>query len=213
MPLPATLPAAILETILTGLATLFLAGAGGDPAAARHAALHMLGAYHPETEDELRLAAKIVCFSFQALAALGQAAAPDLPLTRILRLRSGAVSLSRESAKAERRLGQLQKARQQGIQAQPAEAGTADAQPVEVQPEPAQPAPRIEKALAPIQDTGAVATAAKANGVTWTRAYEDRQRDQRIAASIKRAEARVAAQANAAIQGPVPDRHSGAMAG
>jgi hypothetical protein len=201
MPLPATLPAAILETILTGLATLFLAGAGGDPAAARHAALHMLGAYRPETEDELRLAA------------LGQAAAPDLPLTRILRLRSGAVSLSRESAKAERRLGQLQKARQQGIQAQPAEAGTADAQPVEVQPEPAQPAPRIEKALAPIQDTGAVATAAKANGVTWTRAYEDRQRDQRIAASIKRAEARVAAQANAAIQGPVPDRHSGAMAG
>jgi hypothetical protein len=202
MSFPATLPAAVLETILTGLATLFLAGAAGDTAAARHAALHMLGAYRPETEDELRLAAKIVCFSFQALAALSQAAGSDLPLTRILRLRSGAVSLSRESEKAERRLSQLQKARQQGIQAQSAE----------IQPEPAQPEPRIEKALALIQDTGAVAAAAKTNGVTWTRAYEDRQRDQRIAASIKRAEARVAAQANAAMQSPVPDQGSRAMA-
>jgi hypothetical protein len=33
--------------------------------------------------------------------------------------------------------------------------------------------------------------------VTWTQAYEQRQRDNRIAASLKRAEARVAAQANA----------------
>ena len=116
-----TLPAAILETVLTRLATLFLTGAGGDAVAARQAGFQMLGAYHPETEDELRLAANIVCFSFQALEALSQAAAPELPLTRIISLRGGAVSLSRESAKAERRLVQLQKARQQGIQAQPAE--------------------------------------------------------------------------------------------
>jgi hypothetical protein len=202
MSFPTTLPPAILETILTGLATLFLTGANGDTAAARHAATHMLGAYHPETENELRLAANIVCFSFQALEALSQSAAPDLPLTRILRLRGGAVSLSRESARAERRFGQLQKTRQQAIPAQPPE----------IQPEPAQPQPRIEKALAPIQDTGAIAAAAKANGVTWTRAYEDRQPDQRIAASIKKAEARFAAQASAAIQGPVPDQHSHAMA-
>ena len=202
MPLPATLPAAILETILTRLATLFLTGASGDTAAARQAASQMLGAYHPETEDELRLAANIVCFSFQALEALSQAAAPDIPLTRIISLRSGAVSLSRESAKAERRLAQLQKARQQAIQAQPAE----------VRPEPAPPEPKVEKALALIQDTGAVTVAAKANGLTWTQTYEQRQRDQRIAASLKRAEARVAAQANAAIQGPVPDQHNRAMA-
>ena len=207
MPLPATLPAAILETILTRLATLFLTGASGDTAAARQAASQMLGAYHPETEDELRLAANIVCFSFQALEALSQAAAPDIPLTRIISLRSGAVSLSRESAKAERRLAQLQKARQQAIQAQPAEV-----RPAEVRPEPAPPEPKVEKALALIQDTGAVTVAAKANGLTWTQTYEQRQRDQRIAASLKRAEARVAAQANAAIQGPVPDQHNRAMA-
>src|SRR5450432_500858 len=117
----ATLPAAILETILTRLAVLFLTGAAGDLIAARHAAAHMLGAYHPETEDEYRLAANIVGFSFQSLEALSQSAAPDLPITRVLRLRGSAVSLSRESHKAERRLDQLQKARRQGIPAQPAE--------------------------------------------------------------------------------------------
>jgi hypothetical protein len=47
-------------------------------------------------QDELRLAANIVGFSFHALEALGQAATPEMPMTRILRLRSSAVSLSRE---------------------------------------------------------------------------------------------------------------------
>jgi hypothetical protein len=180
MSLPATLPPAILETILTGLATLFLAGAGGDLAAARHAASHMLAAYRAETEDEARLAANIVSFSFQALAALAQAAAPDIPITRILRLRSGAVSLSREAHKAERRLTQLQKTRAQ-----------------------AQPEPIIEKT---------VAAAAKANGLTWIQAHEQRQRDLRIAASLKRAEVRIAAQTNAATPA-VPDHQFRTMAG
>lgn len=52
-----------------------------------------------ETEDELRLAASIIGFSFQALEALGQAAAPDRPITRTLRLRGGAVSLNRACQK------------------------------------------------------------------------------------------------------------------
>jgi hypothetical protein len=184
-----TLPAAILGTILTRLATLFLTGAEGDTAAARHAASQMLAAYHPETADELRVAANIISFSFQALEALAQAATPDMPLTRTLRLRSGAVSLSREAAKAERRLGQLQNARQQPTQAQHAE----------IRPQPAHPEPKIDKAVALIQDTGDIATAAKANNLTWTQAYEQRQRDARIAASLKRAELRIAAQASAAI--------------
>ena len=85
-------------------------------------------------EDELRLAANIVSLSFQALEALSQAATPDMPLTRTLRLRGGAVSLSRESHKAQRRLDKLQTARRAGI-------------PAEAQPNPAQPEPKIEKAL------------------------------------------------------------------
>jgi hypothetical protein len=182
MPLATTLPAAILETILTHLAVLFLTGAGGDPAAARHAAAQMLGAYHPQTEDQLRLAANIVGFSFHALEALGQAAAPDLPLTRVLRLRGSAVSLSREAAKAERRLTLLQKSPQQDIQAEAP--------------------PKVEKAIALIADTAKVAIAAKAKGISWARAYEERQRDIRIANSIKRAEAKVAALSSATIPNP-----------
>lgn len=175
MSLPTTVPVALLETILNHIAALFLTGANGDIVAARQAASQMLNAYHPQTEDELRLAAKIIGFSFQALEALAQAAAPDMPLTRILRLRGGAVSLSRESAKAERHLAQLHKARQQGI-------------PLETYAEPAQ--PKIEKAEALVQETATIAKAAKANGQTWTQAYEQRQRERRIAANLKKAESR-----------------------
>ena len=70
----------------------------------------------------------------------------------------------------------------------------------EIQPEPAQPQRKVEKSLALIQDTGAIAAAAKANNLTWTQAYEQRQRDARIAASLKRAEARVAAPSGQAAQ-------------
>jgi hypothetical protein len=183
MPFATTLPAAIVQTILARLAALFLTGADGDMTAAREAATQMLGVYRPETEDELRLAANIIGFSFQALEALGQAATPDMPVTRILRLRGSAVSLSRESREAERRLDQLQKARRQGVPIQQAE----------TRPEPARTEPKINKAVSLIDDTNSVASAAKASGLTWTQAYEQRQRDTRIAASLKRAEARVAA--------------------
>jgi hypothetical protein len=184
-PLAKTLPAAILETVLTHLAGLFLTGAAGDMTAAREAASQMLAAYHPSTEDELHLAANIVSFSFQALEALGQAATPGIPLTRILRLRGSAVSLSRESHKAQRRLDKLQAARRAGI-------------PAATQPEPTQPEPKIDNALALIENTRTIAGAAKIKGLTWTQAYEQRQRDIRVAASLKRAEARIAAQANVA---------------
>ena len=185
-------PAAVLETILSHLAALFLTGAAGDTAAARDAASLMLDAYRPETENELRLAAKIVGFSFQAIQALGQAATPDVPLTRVFRLRSGAVSLSRASEKAERRLEQLQKARRQGVSVQPVET-----RPEPVQAEPVQAEPAIEKAIDLIEDTSKVAALAKSSGLTWTRGYDKRQQDLRIAASLQRAEARIAALANA----------------
>ena len=188
----AAFPAAVLETILIRLAALFLIGADGDMTAARQAALQMLGAYHPETEDELSLAAQVIAFSFQALEALGQAAEPDLPVTRILRLRGGAVSLSRESAKAQRRLTNCKK--------------TGDKEPIRrrTRPEPAQPSPKTEKPSPSSRTAGPIAAAAKTSGLTWTQTYEQRQRDTRIAASLKRAEARVAMNANPATLG---DQH------
>ena len=220
------LPQAVLETILTRLAALFLAGAGGDTATARQAAAQMLAAYHPETEEELCLAAGIVCFGFQSLEALSQAATPDMPLTRILRLRGGAVTLSRESDKARKRLDQLQNARQYAVpakprpesavpksaqleSAQPESAQPESAQPESPQPESAaQPQPKVANTLDLIQDTARIAEAAKASGLTWAQSHEKRQQDERIAASLKRAEARIAAQANPNTIGATPGHHS-----
>jgi hypothetical protein len=184
MPLPTTIPAAIIETILTRLAVLFLTGAAGDMTAARDAASQMLAAYHPETLEELTLAASIIGFSFQALEALSQAADPDKSLTRIIRLRGSAVTLSRESTKAATQLARLQKSRQQPSPAQP-----------EIQPEPAQPAPKAEPIAIP-----------------RTKTEEDHQRDLRVAASVKRAEARFGAQPNPAVQPNIPDHQPTAHA-
>jgi hypothetical protein len=147
-------PPALLETILAPLIALFLPGAAGDAVAARQAASQMLAAYHPENDDESRLAAKIVCFSIQALQALGQAATPDMPLTRILRLRSGAVSLSGASEKAQRRLETLRKTAQKGVQVQAAVARSEPAQ-----SEPAKPERIIENAAELVEDTRRVAAA------------------------------------------------------
>ena len=124
--LPAGVSAAItpaqLDTVLGSLAPLFLTGANGDLPTARHAAAQILAAYDAETPDELSLAAQIISFGFEALTALSQAANPDLPLTRVLRLRGSAVSLSREGHKARRKLDQLQRGRRIGVPAQPADA-------------------------------------------------------------------------------------------
>jgi hypothetical protein len=122
MSLATMLSGAVLDTILARLAVLFLTGSGGDLAAAHHAAAKMLAGYHPETEDELRLAAEIVSFGFHALEALSQAASHDLPLTKILRLRGSAVSLSRQSHRSQHRLDQLQRDRRTSRAAQPAAA-------------------------------------------------------------------------------------------
>jgi hypothetical protein len=162
-----SLPAVILDTILDRLACLFLIGARGNEAAARDAAIHMLAAYNPETEDEVRLAANIISFSFHALEALSQATTPDMPITRILRLRGSAVSLSRESHKAERRLDQLRNARQDDAPGEP--------EPVRQIP------PQIEKALDLIADTRTVNAVAQQTKQTWSQAYHQRQRDKSLA--------------------------------
>jgi hypothetical protein len=109
--LSATITPAVLDKILGSLALLFLASAGGDLAAARHAAACLLADYQVETEEELRLAADIVSFGFHALDALGQAMTPDLPLKEILALRSSAVSLNRQSHRSQRKLDQLRRER------------------------------------------------------------------------------------------------------
>ena len=132
---------ALLNTVLTRLAALFLLGAGGNPDAARDAARQMLASYHVQTEEELALVAEIISFSFHAMEALAQAAAPDLSLNQKLRLRGGAVSLSREGHKAQRRLDRLRRDRRTQAATGAAKPKAATKQPVVAQAAPNQLAP------------------------------------------------------------------------
>ncbi len=197
MSLNATLPDAIIQTVLDRLAILFLAGAAGDITHARAAAAQMLADYGPRNRQELRLAAEIISFSFHALEALGQAATPGMSLTRVLRLRGSAVSLSRESHKAQRRLDQMQRDRRMGKAAAPT-AEPADPRPAAAEPEPLneaqpdpQPArPRVERAIQLVEQTRqclaqAATPAADGTAQTWTQAYQQRQRDRRLAKKLK----------------------------
>jgi hypothetical protein len=179
MPL-ADLPEAFLQTILHQIALLLLEGAGGDMEAARHAAALTIGSYAPRTETELRLAARIISFSLQAGEALAQAADPEMPLNRVLRLRTGAVSLTREAEKAERRLEKRREARTDDVAASP-------------EPIPEPESPRVEKTTALIEDNRKVAAYAQANGLTWSEALKQRRREQRLADRQQKPQARAKA--------------------
>ena len=111
MPLPTHLSPAILTACLNQLTPLLQQTANCDKTAARDAISALLADYQPQTNQELTLAADILQFNFLAADNLKRSFDPELPLTNILRLRSGAVSLSREAFKARRQLDKLQAAR------------------------------------------------------------------------------------------------------
>jgi hypothetical protein len=149
---------------------------------------------NPETEHELRLAANIISFSLHTLEALSQAAAPDMPMNKILRLRSGAVSLNRASEQAERRLEQLQKTRRDAIQPQPAEAA-----------QPSQP----DKSLAPIAATrhdSQPTTTSNNDAPIWTKSHQQQQAARRITENLKRNQAAHHAAINANVNGATPSQ-------
>ncbi|HYZ21187.1 MAG TPA: hypothetical protein VE690_03415, partial [Rhodopila sp.] len=130
--LPPRLPhiaPAFLEEILFALFQTFMAGANGDIAAARAAALAALAAYDPHDEQELRLAAQIIQYSFGALDSLARAIDPGLPLNTLLRLRGSANAMQRSANQCQRTLERLRKERRQ---AQPQQAATAAAAAVPV---------------------------------------------------------------------------------
>jgi hypothetical protein len=180
-PIPATIPQAILDTILGRLAPLFLVGAAGNPAIARDAAHQMLAAYNPQTAAQLSLAAEIVGFSFHALEALGQAADRDLSLNRILRLRGSAVSLSREAHKSQRKLDQLQRAH--AIQPQ-----------AEVHPSPQpEPAPN-QLGSQTAGPTEAECLAARTKAKIWLQSRSKREAAEPITKTLKQNQADYAAQ-------------------
>lgn len=215
---------AILDTLLDHMAPLFLSGSRGDLPAARHAASGALAAYGAETEEELRLAAEVLSFSLHALESLGQAAAPDLPLTKVLRLRGGAVNLNRAAHRSQRKLdGVLRERRNAG----PAEAAPeADATPPRSgYAAPAADAPPDDPAAEP---GGGAAPALRAftrdvpeaggrNGDrSWTLAHQKRLASRRIIETFRRKqvehdrqEAANAAPAPAAVAGTTTGEGAG----
>ena len=196
MSFPTDIAQATLDTFIAPLALLFLTGACGDIAAARYAASQMLAAYNAETPDELGLAAQAVSLQMQVLKALGDASEPDLSLNKILRLRGGAVSLSRESHKARRKLDQLQHARRTGIVAPPAE--VAPAQPVAVQAV-AVPSTQVQSVGASARGDSALELieaardalqrAKKSGGRNWSQAFQKRETAKRMAENMRKKQA------------------------
>lgn len=197
-----SIPAPILETIIARLAPLFLAGARGDLGSARAAAGHLLASYGTETIEELRLAANIVTLGFHFLEALGQASMPDMPITRIIRLRSGAVALSRECRKTEQQLERLRKTRNApALAPHPKPAAPTPGEPIITKPVITEPEtvvqPEVsnsaEKAMNLVTDTRQVAALAAETRQTWTQAYRQRLRDQRLAKRAAKQQASMAA--------------------
>ena len=87
---------------------------------------------------------------------IGQAANPELSISRTIRLRGSAVSLSREAHKSQRKLDKLQQARRAGTNAQPAQTEAAHP-PTEPAPSIAQanPAPAVQPVMQPAQGSPA----------------------------------------------------------
>ena len=136
---------AFLEEMVAYLLHLFIRGAGGDEAAARHAVLSTLAAYDAKDEQELRLAAEIISFGFAGLEALARAMNPDLPLNAVLRLRGNANAAHRSGHQCQRTLDKLRKERGTAAVHSPAPRTARSAVPPEApaasQPAPNQPAP------------------------------------------------------------------------
>jgi hypothetical protein len=167
MTLP-NLPKALLLTIVQQIGELLLHGAGGDVEVATRAAMEILVSYGTETVTEFCLAARIISCSLQAGQALAQAADPELPLNRVLRLRSGAVSLSREAEKAQRQLEKLKENRLMGIMEEAAPVPEADSR-------------AMVKTTALINDNRSIHGYAKAHGISFTEALKQRAREKNLA--------------------------------
>jgi hypothetical protein len=112
-----SITAIFLDTIIGPLVPWFLTAADGDIKAARHTVISMLASYNVETEEELRLAAEIVSFSFGIMEALSKAMDPDLPLNAVLRLRGSANASQRSKHQCQRVLDRLRKERRTAVAA------------------------------------------------------------------------------------------------
>jgi hypothetical protein len=149
MALPTLLSPTILAATVNQIAPLFMPGANGDHQAAREAVTALLADYKPQTNEELTLAADIVHYRFLAADNLARSSDPELSLTKVLRLRGSAVSLSREAHKAQRKLDKLQAIRASATPQPAAQPQAAASETAATSPN--QPVPPTQAELATLQ--------------------------------------------------------------
>jgi hypothetical protein len=150
---------------VSSLMPLFLPGTGDDLTAARALALTMLAAYAPENEEELNIAAEIVCLRMHILACYADASGTDTTLQDRIRLRNAGVRLGRQAMSLRKTLDAMRAARR--VEAEPAPA--------------AEISPQQAAELAEIARMAVAAITTKPAGQTWTQAYQQRQRDAALA--------------------------------
>jgi hypothetical protein len=104
-----TYPADVLiNLIVTLLAPMFIAAAGGNTGRARVAALETLTSYQARSHASLVKVANIIAFGLATLGSLSLSMGDDLDIPAILRLRSNANALDRSTDRNERALKALQ---------------------------------------------------------------------------------------------------------
>ena len=152
----------------------------GDPASARN-------------DQELCLSADIISFELHALEALRRSGDPAIPLTRLLRLRSSAVSLSREAHRCRQKLQQMQAAASTLVPEHAVEpAPAAEPSPAQVRAEAA--VELVEEARKIITSAGRQAKQGRYGGLTYSQALSKRMMANRIMVNQKRRAAENAAQ-------------------
>jgi hypothetical protein len=92
----------LLISVAVQLVPLFTVAAAGDIPLAHQMAASAIEAYAPESRADYVNVARTLAFSMSALALLGKAAAPDLPMPETLRAFARANALNRSADQSER---------------------------------------------------------------------------------------------------------------
>jgi hypothetical protein len=91
-----------MDLIVTCLAPMFLAAAGGDLNVARAAAIETINAHNPRNQADLLPIAQIIAFGLAVLGSVSLSMAERIPIPLILRLRGQAASLNRAAERCRR---------------------------------------------------------------------------------------------------------------
>jgi hypothetical protein len=186
------LPDSLIETLILPLTALLLAASGNDNATAKANALKLIEVHDPTTVIELRLAVRIELFNIRANQTASEAGTRDLSPEIATRVTAGAISLTREADKAERRLEKLKTARPQAQE----EPRTQSFSPAS-DPDPERESPlRDPQAVA--EEIKQITVHAQANGLPFAKAYKQRKLEKRLALRQER-DARLQAASQPAI--------------